>query len=78
MSVCRACDAEIEWAYTEVDKRIPLDVGTRADGNLKVVSRRASEYGMTPIVRTVLPGQGDRVSHFATCPNANEFRSGAS
>lgn len=77
MARCRSCDAEIEWAFTENDKRMPLDVPARDGGNLVVVSRRASEYGMTPIVRYVKAGEGDRVSHFATCPNASQHRSGS-
>lgn len=75
MSRCRSCEAEIEWAFTENDKRIPLDVPARmGEGNLEVVSRRASEHGMTPIVRTVPAATGDRVSHFATCPEAEQHR----
>ena len=74
MSTCRSCGDEIEWAFTRNDKRIPLDVGTRAGGNLRVVSGRASEFGMTPIVEYVPAGEGDRVSHFATCENAAQHR----
>lgn len=74
MSECRSCDAEVEWAYTEKDKRMPLDMDERPDGNLVVVSQRASEYGMTPVVRYVPKGKGNRVSHFATCPNSLAHR----
>lgn len=76
MATCRSCDAEIEWARTEHGKSIPLDVGTRADGNIRVVSRVATERGMAPLIRYVGRGEGDRVSHFATCPNATEHRKG--
>jgi len=76
VSRCGSCDAEIEWVFTERDKRMPLDVGERDDGNLIVVSRRASEYGMTPVVRYVKAGEGNRVSHFATCPERTTHRRG--
>lgn len=74
MASCRSCGVEIEWAVTEHRKSIPLDVGTRADGNLRVESRVATERGMTPLVRYVKRGEGDRVSHFATCPDRDEHR----
>lgn len=69
---CRACNAEIEWVLTEGGKRMPLDVEPRDDGNLLIVSN----HGSTPVVRYVTAGDGNRVSHFATCPGANEFRRG--
>lgn len=72
MSRCRSCGAEVEWAVTSKGKRIPLDVGTRDDGNLRVM---ASLFpGEATTVQYVPPGDGDRVSHFATCPNAEEHR----
>lgn len=76
MARCHSCGQEIEWAFTEKDKRMPLDADPREDGNLVVVSRRASEYGMTPVVRYVKAGEGNRVSHFATCPDSGRHRRG--
>lgn len=66
MSVCRTCPAQITWARTEKGKRIPLDVGRVPDGNITVDAEGVAHY--------VTPGTGDRVSHFATCPNAKEHR----
>lgn len=63
---CRSCDAPIEWAYTPKGSRIPLDPGSHPDGNINV--------GPDGIARVVGPGNGVRISHFATCPNSREHR----
>lgn len=70
MSTCRSCGKPIEWARTEKGgKPMPLDVGERSDdGNLVVVDRGRN------VVRYVKAGQGNRVSHFATCENADQHR----
>lgn len=70
MSRCRACDAEVEWAWLPSSKRIPLDVAPVVGGNMQVVRRLGSRID----VIVVGPGEGDRVTHFATCPAADEFR----
>lgn len=78
MSSCSSCEAEITWALTKNDKRIPLDAAPVADGNLIIDHERATERGMTPVVHYLRKGEEttkDRyVSHFATCPNAEKFR----
>jgi hypothetical protein len=76
MPNCRKCDAEIEWAITSKNgKPIPLDVGRhRAQPNLVISGSRATQHGMTPVVSVVKPGEGERVSHWATCPEAEAFR----
>ena len=60
MSQCRTCHREIVWGMTENNKRVPLD---------------------PPEKRFVFPGDGDlvvmlptHVSHFATCPQADQHR----
>lgn len=69
---CRSCPAPIEWAISEKSgKKLPLDFDPvePGEGNIRVVF--VMENG-TPIVRYV-PG-GDRISHFATCPEASKHR----
>lgn len=74
---CRSCGAAIEWAVSEkTGKLMPLDfdVLERGAGNVTVVGELANG---TPIARYVAkssPQIGDRVSHFATCPNAAKHR----
>lgn len=66
MSLCRSCSAPIDWALTAKGNRMPLDPGLNAHGNVLV-----DEAG---VARVVPAGQGDRVAHFVTCPNANAHR----
>lgn len=71
MSKCKSCGARIDWATTPNGKLIPLDAIVVADGNI----RAERPYGDTNLRATVVPqGEGDRVSHFVTCPNAREHR----
>lgn len=80
---CGSCKAPVLWTKTEgkVDKpgkRMPIDAN--ADGSPMVVSRGnlvATGHTSTegaPIVRYVASGQGQHVSHFASCPNAGKHR----
>lgn len=67
-STCRSCEAPIEWAYTVKGARIPLDIvddEPRTDANIVL------DDGIARVVR---PGLGERTSHFATCPGAEQHR----
>ena len=80
MARCKGCGAEIIWAKNENDKMIPLD----AKAPVYVLTIRG-DTRMLPIVSANLchPGTETRcrraekgrafVSHFATCPKANDF-----
>lgn len=71
MTTCRSCGAEIEWArFSSGGKRVPLDPPGDEPGNLVVLGRQAG----LPIVTVVAAGLGDRTSHFATCPDNNQWR----
>lgn len=79
MSRCRSCPAEIRWAVTAQGNRIPLDVEAVSDGNLALLADTEP-----PIALVIAPGEqlladdGTRyVSHFATCPNADQHRRSA-
>lgn len=62
---CSSCGAPIEWARTTKGARIPLDPEPSEAGNIRL------EAGVAIIVGK---GQGDRISHFATCRDAAKFR----
>jgi hypothetical protein len=67
---CKSCGAVIRWAVTENDKRIPLDAEPTSGGNLVLVDG---------VARAPRIGEDDvpflqYVSHFATCPQADEHR----
>lgn len=69
MSACRSCNATIRWERTAAGKPIPLDPEPRPDGNLCIRDdgRVVSDHGF--------PASAPRyVTHFATCPNANQHR----
>lgn len=69
MAACRSCGAEVEWVVTEKGKRMPLDAGEVEGGNIVI-----DGLGPTRVAKYVANGAGNRVSHFATCPNAKEHR----
>lgn len=67
---CWTCHAAIEWVRTESGAHIPLDPGTRTDGNVLITPDLFGD----PVAVVVGPGRGDRVSHFASCPDADQHR----
>ena len=77
-SFCRSCQSPIRWCITEANgKRMPVDPDPVHDGNVWIVRY---EQG-TPIIGVALHGDGvpanepiRYVSHFVTCPSANEWR----
>lgn len=75
-SECRSCNASVLWAEWESGKRMPVDAQPNsAFGNL-VLSIRG---GNTLIVAKFDPlKHGDSrnryTSHFATCPEARDWR----
>ena len=79
---CRSCDAEIYWVFTEHGNRMPIDADPRDDGNVALIQspsgRRARVLppeGMFEDEDLTELRQGVRyTSHFATCPNADEWR----
>jgi len=64
MSQCKGCGAEIEWSKTEAGKAVPLNKPPEKRF-IMFVKPDGLEY--VKLVETW-------VSHFATCPKANDFR----
>lgn len=70
---CSRCGAAIYWAVTAANgKRIPLDLHTHDDGNVRLENRR----GRLPLAHVLTGEELDRardrsvplyVAHFATC-----------
>ena len=77
-AICRTCGAQIIWAVTAASLRtrrrklIPLDVADDSPGNI-VISGETSDA--RPVAEVVAAGKGTRISHFVTCPNADQHRS---
>lgn len=74
MSTCSSCSARVEWVTTDAGKKMPLDLEPSAAGNV-VVRGDGVAATLGPIELAMLPaGTVRRVSHFATCPNADQHR----
>ena len=68
----RSCNADIEWAeWADSRKALPLDVGAKPNGTPALVSGKVHRYG--PADEKL--GRERRISHFATCPDAKDWRS---
>jgi hypothetical protein len=82
---CRSCGARIFWALTAGGKSMPVDADHCPDGNIEIECASVrdrdtglssdrvmahvvgvDQFGLFPAVRYK--------SHFATCPNAEQFR----
>ena len=62
MNECKKCGAPMKWVKSKAGKWMPLDAEP-----LKVVTQDADGDWVVVTAYT---------SHFATCPNADEFRKG--
>lgn len=72
MAKCKGCGAEILWATTESGKSIPLSVESE--------ERRFTVYSKGGALESdtmrMAKNEKTYLSHFADCPNAEEFRRG--
>lgn len=85
-SACRSCDAPVMWARNAKTNGIePLDAEPRPDGNIQIIGTAEGRHGeQVPKVRHLLKGEAELpmlmdpppryVSHFVTCPDAQEHR----
>lgn len=74
MSTCKSCGAKIIWIETVSGKKMPCDPGLIDAVDLEEGDLLVLEDGETLKVRpghTV--GEG-YISHFSTCPDADEWR----
>ncbi|MCK9251111.1 MAG: hypothetical protein M0P31_19280 [Solirubrobacteraceae bacterium] len=83
MANCTLCGAPIEWAVaTATGRFMPLDPHPAASGNVRRSPRTADRNGR-PAIEVLGPlealaalqaGESLYLSHFATCPRADEAR----
>lgn len=64
---CESCGMPIRWVRTPSGKRMPVDVPLHAPNKSQTLVTRAG------VVHTAGAAEG-YISHFATCPNANDHR----
>ena len=69
-SRCRACQKVIRWAKTDNGKPIPMDPDPVPDGNYVVTAQGVSHA----LKKNEEPTGAAYVSHFATCPQRDQFR----
>lgn len=75
MAACRSCGESIIWRTTPGGKPMPLDPEPVDHGNVIVLDdRRCRVVGGAAAEDHKREGGELYVSHFATCPNANEHR----
>lgn len=80
MTECRSCRAVIDWALLPTGKRIPVDRASAGDpaGNLAVVRLNGELHAR--YLRDGQQPEGSEkrgISHFATCPDADQHRKGS-
>lgn len=73
MSLCRSCNAEIIWAVTDSGKRMPLD----AEPAERPTGLFTLDTSCDPPHATSAAHQPVYLSHFVTCPNADQHRRAA-
>ena len=62
---CRSCNAEVVWARTKAGKLNPMQLDARGTWVIVDGTARTMELGDTGPYYS---------SHFATCPQANDWR----
>ena len=68
---CRSCGADVLWVVTETGKKMPLDAKAITVFVPDPAQRRARDGDLCAVSRKAY------VSHFATCPDADEWRGGS-
>lgn len=82
METCSACGSHMIWAISPAGARSPIDYAPSEKGNVLLLS--PTDLGQ--VLAVVLTKDGLdlarergiplRLNHFASCPNAEEFRRG--
>lgn len=71
---CRSCNAPVIWTVTVKDKRMPVDAEPSPDGNVELTSRTVGPPLATVHPQPPLDAGQLRLSHFATCPHAKDWK----
>ena len=69
---CRSCGAPVIWCMTKHGRHKPVNAEPVGNGNINL---HFDPLGLTvPVAAVVAAGKGSHVSHFATCPKADQWR----
>jgi hypothetical protein len=75
VSLCRTCGASIQWVETERGKRMPIDSRPSEQGTIVLRHRFAEPpLAIAGVPPEAFPGEPRYTSHFATCPQAADWR----
>lgn len=80
MSRCRSCHAEILWVVTAAGRRMPVDAEPVEGGNVAITGVNGRQQfaavvlGPADRLRAELDDGRRYVSHYATCPDADQWR----
>lgn len=79
MNACRSCKAPVRWVIMESGRRNPLDAEPTDRGNvaLEAGGQRGIVLAGDELARARAHGEPLYLSHFATCPFADQHRRGA-
>jgi hypothetical protein len=76
-STCRGCGQKIEWVKTNKGKNMPLDLTSYDWSEVKqgmfVINASGQVFKKSSDKEPSVPSLW-RVSHFSTCPKADDFR----
>ena len=72
MPKCRGCGADIVFIKSQTGKNMPCDAGLKRGGELKAGSFLINEHGK--FLKSPRPFDQGYTPHWATCPNADDFR----
>lgn len=67
---CQSCKAEIIFCLTKKGNLIPVNFNSLTEDDRRWLLNRTKEFYNTPLGYRY----GEHIPHFATCPNANQFR----
>ena len=78
MSLCRSCGQQVEWVTTTKGKKMPVDPEVVEYEDAEKGTVLVTEGGNVITVNEFqrMPNVRGRISHFATCPQADQWRRG--
>ena len=76
---CRSCGALVIWCVTTAGKAMPVDAEPATGGTIRIEQRGgpkplARVLTKAELARTGFGAATLRTSHFATCPQADQWR----
>lgn len=72
-ATCRSCNARIAWLKTPAGRSMPVDVEPSLSGNI-IIENAVAIVSPARAIEARAAGRDTYVSHYATCPQANEHR----